>query len=89
MLPANENDPAHGLLEHPGVFWTLHGGADLLATTITVRFADEAIDSLAERFSCSPDALVIMGEIVDGLRRIYGHDAVTVKQVLRSGGSHA
>lgn len=89
MLPANENDPVNGILELPGVFFTVHGGGDRLTHTITIRFMDEAIDSLADRFSCAPDACVIMGEIVDGLRRIFGHDAVTVKHVLRSGGNDA
>ena len=72
-------DPIFGLLDVPGVSWTASGGGDRLAMTLAIRFPDEAIDSLADRFRCAPDAYVIMGEIVDGIRRIYGNEAVTLK----------
>lgn len=85
MIPANDDDPVFGILELPGVSYTVHGAGHRLSDTITIRFPDDMIDALASRFSCSPDACVIMGEIVDGLRRIFGHDAVTVMKVLRSG----
>lgn len=86
MLPANDDDPMYGVLELPNVSYTIHGAGHRISDTITIMFPDEAIDSLAARFSCAPDALVIAGEIVDGLRRIFGHDAVTVMKVLKSGG---
>ena len=83
LEPANDDDPICGVLELPGVSYTIAGGGDLLCTTIAIRFTNEAIDQLADRFRCAPDVYVIMGEIVDGIRRIYGEDAVTVKQTAK------
>lgn len=83
LEPSNDDDPMFGVFEHPGVSYTIAGGGDLLATTFAIRFTNEAIEPLAQRFRCAPDAYVIMGELVDGMRRIYGDDAVTVKQAAK------
>lgn len=65
-----------GMLEAPGVSYTITGGGDCDATTFAVRFKDSALAELADRFECEPCPHAVKDRIVDGFRAAFGADAV-------------
>lgn len=72
-----EMGPFQGMLELPGVSYTITGGGDVDATTFAVRFKDSAVPALAERFGCTECPRSIKDQIVEGFRAAFGADAVS------------
>lgn len=61
-----------GLFNVPGVSFWIQGTGDSETVQIRVRWTDEAMEELGERFGCAPAPPAIRAAIVAGMCELFG-----------------